>query len=251
MVCLRRVAVALGAVGGFLVGSLQPLGGQLVVGSAAAQDAPNAAEDAQAASIKDPKQALEQANRALLEGSFAAAVALGKRALKLDPKLSDAQLLVGVAYARQGAYCSSKLHYEAFLAANPKSAKAARVKAILEGQELKECPAGSNAAPAPVGNAEGKDQPDLRSPARAALDAGHKAILLNDFAAAIAHAQRALKLEPTMADAHKVLGVAYARQGRYCDAKVHYQAFIQSSPNTAAAGRVKMILEGEELRACP
>lgn len=85
----------------------------------------------------------------------------------------------------------------------------------------------------------------------AALDQGNHAILMGDFHKAIAQGTLALELDPSRIEAHKLLGVAYARVQSYCEAKVEYRTYLACNPTSSQADRIRAILHGPELQACP
>lgn len=87
--------------------------------------------------------------------------------------------------------------------------------------------------------------------AKKALEDCNRAILLGNFEDAVAKGKLALKNDPTLTEAHKLLGVAYARQAKYCDAKFHYKKYIELNPNSATVDRVKGILATPDMQACP
>jgi pSer/pThr/pTyr-binding forkhead associated (FHA) protein/Flp pilus assembly protein TadD len=104
-------------------------------------------------------------------------------------------------------------------------------------------PAAAKEPPTPTGN-KGAE-------AKKALEDGNRAILLGNFDEAVAKGKLSLKLDPSMTEAHKLLGVAYARQGRYCDAKLHYKKFIELNPTSPMVDRIKQILQSPDLQNCP
>lgn len=96
---------------------------------------------------------------------------------------------------------------------------------------------------------EAKDPPVLE--ARKRVEDGNRAIQLGDYDAAVDRGLTALKIDPQLADAHKMLGVAYARQGRYCLAKQHYGQYMRKLPDSPMNPRIQQIIQGEDYRACP
>ena len=87
--------------------------------------------------------------------------------------------------------------------------------------------------------------------AKKALEDCNRAILLGNFEDAVAKGKLAIRLDGSLTEAHKFLGVAYARQQKYCDAKYHYKKFIELNPNNSGVDRIKAILSSPDLNACP
>jgi pSer/pThr/pTyr-binding forkhead associated (FHA) protein/tetratricopeptide (TPR) repeat protein len=98
----------------------------------------------------------------------------------------------------------------------------------------------------PAENSGGSAKAD----ARKALDEGNHAVLMGNFDEAVAKGKLALKLDSSLTEAHKLLGVAYARIQKYCDAKTHYKKYIEANPNSTQIDRIKAILQGPELQSC-
>lgn len=86
--------------------------------------------------------------------------------------------------------------------------------------------------------------------AQQALQRTNRAILLGDFKDAVAMGNLALKMDPSLAEAHKLLGVAHARQQEYCNARREYEAFLKAAPNGGGAERIRAILGSPDLANC-
>ena len=126
--------------------------------------------------------------------------------------------------------------------------KAKKAQRAAQTRPAPQNPRPNNPQPTPNENSGGSSK---AAEAKKALEEGNKSILLGNFDEAVAKGKLALKLDPGLIDAHKLLGVAYARQCRYCDAKHHYKKFIELNPGSAMVDRIKQILQGEELKSCP
>jgi Flp pilus assembly protein TadD len=78
----------------------------------------------------------------------------------------------------------------------------------------------------------------------------HTAIMVGNFEEAVSKGKQSLRLDGSLTEAHTLLGVAYGRQGKYCDAKHHYKKFIELNPASPMVDRIKQILQGPELQSC-
>lgn len=90
--------------------------------------------------LKRQKEAMRQleAGHALVQSGKSAlpkAIAAYQKALKLDPKLADAERGLGIAYAGQDQPKEAVKHYRRYLKLNPKAKDAKDVRKIVEGYE--------------------------------------------------------------------------------------------------------------------
>jgi len=53
---------------------------------------------------------------------------------------------------------------------------------------------------------------------------------------------RSLEFDPSLAQAHRGLGISYASQGRSADAVREYRTYLQMAPNAPDADQVRRIL---------
>jgi tetratricopeptide (TPR) repeat protein len=71
---------------------------------------------------------------------------------------------------------------------------------------------------------------------------------------AIPELERALQLDPSLAEAHFILGTCFARLGDLKKAASHYEEFVRLAPNDPSAAEVRMVLrqyyESLDKRAC-
>jgi serine/threonine-protein kinase len=70
------------------------------------------------------------------------------------------------------------------------------------------------------------------------------------FEEAEGRASMATSLLPSGVEGHKLLAVALARQGKFCDAAAHYRRALVLQPNDDMAGRIRDILKDPDLAAC-
>ncbi|MFH1810895.1 MAG: FHA domain-containing protein [Pseudomonadota bacterium] len=73
--------------------------------------------------------------------------------------------------------------------------------------------------------------------------AGNKQILQGRFKEAVDQFKLALKADPGFADAHRGLGIAYARLGKADLAVKHYETYVQKRPYASDADKVREILK--------
>lgn len=72
---------------------------------------------------------------------------------------------------------------------------------------------------------------------------GNKLLLQNRIAEAIANYQKAIKLKPNLAAAHRSLGVAYTKIGQVDKAAKEYETYLKLQPDAPDANQVREILE--------
>jgi tetratricopeptide (TPR) repeat protein len=99
------------------------------------------------------------------------------------------------------------------------------------------------APPAPV-------QPVSAPPAveaQAALAAGVQAYTQGSYVAAITQFEGALRLDPTLAEAHRSLGIVYATQHDQAKAVQHYRLYLLGRPKAVDAQAVQKIVHDYEL----
>ena len=72
---------------------------------------------------------------------------------------------------------------------------------------------------------------------------GNKLLMKNRIAEAIANYQKAIKLKPNLAAAHRSLGVAYTKIGQTDKAAKEYEAYLKLQPDAPDANQVRQILE--------
>jgi protein O-GlcNAc transferase len=65
----------------------------------------------------------------------------------------------------------------------------------------------------------------------------------NRIAEAIANYQKAIKLKPNLAAAHRSLGVAYTKIGQVDKAAKEYETYLKLQPDAPDANQVREILE--------
>ncbi|MBI5494065.1 MAG: FHA domain-containing protein [Deltaproteobacteria bacterium] len=170
------------------------------------------------------KKWLKDGEAALQQGDWQSAKTYSEDVLDLDKGNKDAQKLLD---------------------------KALRLKARSSAQPARPTPQPTpRPSPTPADNAQpaggGK-----AAEAKKLLEDGNRAILLGNFDDAVQKGKTALKLDPSLTDAHKLLGVAYARQAKYCEAKTHYKKYVELNPGSPMVDRIKQILQGPELQNCP
>jgi pSer/pThr/pTyr-binding forkhead associated (FHA) protein/TolA-binding protein len=73
-------------------------------------------------------------------------------------------------------------------------------------------------------------------------NSGNRLLLQNRFNAAIAAYEKAIQADPTFADVHRGLGIAYAKKGEHKLAARHYQQYIRLAPNNPDVPQVKRFL---------
>lgn len=72
---------------------------------------------------------------------------------------------------------------------------------------------------------------------------GNKLLMKNRIAEAIANYQKAIKLKPNLAAAHRSLGVAYTKIGQVDKAAKEYETYLKLQPDAPDANQVRQILE--------
>ncbi len=104
------------------------------------------------------------------------------------------------------------------------------------------------AAPAETGSEEAPaEAPAPRSDKRAKAMQGYQdAVGLmggDDYAGAVGKLQKVLGLEPGMAEAHKALGICYAKLREFDKGAAHYEQYLKLKPNAADAPQVRKMLQ--------
>lgn len=93
--------------------------------------------------------------------------------------------------------------------------------------------------------------PHRKKDAQVALEAGQEAVTQADWERALAHGAKALELDGNLADAHKLLGLAYWRSGDVCQGRQHFERFVAMAPSSdPMVARVQRILETPAMKAC-
>ncbi len=72
---------------------------------------------------------------------------------------------------------------------------------------------------------------------------GNKLLMQNRIAEAIANYQKAIKLKPNLASAHRSLGVAYTKIGQVDKAAKEYETYLKLQPDAPDANQVRQILD--------
>lgn len=72
---------------------------------------------------------------------------------------------------------------------------------------------------------------------------GNKLLMKNRIAEAIANYQKAIKLKPNLAAAHRSLGIAYTKIGQVDKAAKEYETYLKLQPDAPDANQVRQILE--------
>ncbi|MCX7958483.1 MAG: tetratricopeptide repeat protein, partial [Deltaproteobacteria bacterium] len=72
---------------------------------------------------------------------------------------------------------------------------------------------------------------------------GNKLLMKNRIAEAIANYQKAIKLKPNLAAAHRSLGVAYTKIGQVDKAAKEYETYLKLQPDAPDANQVRQILD--------
>jgi hypothetical protein len=102
----------------------------------------------------------------------------------------------------------------------------------------------------PVAPAPAMDPEVRRKAVQAAMALAQDAVTAADWPTALREGEKALALEPTLPDAHKLLGLAYWRSGEACRGRGHFEHFVRLAPSDAWAARVVKLMEQKELAAC-
>lgn len=76
-----------------------------------------------------------------------------------------------------------------------------------------------------------------------ALAAGSEAYAHRDYGKAVASFEEALNLDPSLADAHRSLGIVHADLHDEAEAIAHYQKYIEMLPHARDSARVKKIID--------
>jgi ferric-dicitrate binding protein FerR (iron transport regulator) len=85
---------------------------------------------------------------------------------------------------------------------------------------------------------------------RSVMAQGNQALLDGHAEEAATRAREVLAQDPRNAEAHRLLGFVYRRQGRTCDARVHLDDFVTLSRNRDAVTAVKSLLAEPEFKDC-
>jgi Flp pilus assembly protein TadD len=80
---------------------------------------------------------------------------------------------------------------------------------------------------------------------------GNDAVTAGDWDTAVRHAEKALALDGSLPEAHKMLGLSHWRRGDTCRGKRHFLQFVALAPGDPMVPRVERILAAEEMRLCP
>jgi ABC transport system ATP-binding/permease protein len=89
-----------------------------------------------------------------------------------------------------------------------------------------------------------QDRGNQAEEAQEAFQAGFEHHQRGEFRQAVAHLERALRLDPRgQSTAHALLGTCYARLGDSQRAAMHYRRFLETNPNHRQAPQVRQILE--------
>ncbi len=73
-------------------------------------------------------------------------------------------------------------------------------------------------------------------------------MLQRDFRTATSLLELVLQQEPNHAQAHLLLGIAYARQRKSSQAATHYRRYLELEPRGPQADMVRDMLEGQARR---
>ncbi len=96
----------------------------------------------------------------------------------------------------------------------------------------------------PKNKEQHKEQPISSEPTAEDYTAeGNKLLMKNRIAEAIANYQKAIKLKPKLATAHRSLGVAYTKIGQVDKAAKEYETYLKLQPDSPDANQVRQILE--------
>ncbi len=161
-----------------------------------------------------------------IPGRMAEAVSEYQRALQLDPNSAEAHNNLAIAFSRIPGHANDVLsEYEAALRAKPDSAEAqSNLAAALTAM---------GRLPEAVGHL----QTALRLQPGSAGAHANLGIAYSKMPGrmpdAITEYRRALQLDPAQADAHDSLGIALVQAGRTNDAVPHFEAAVQSAPDSA------------------
>lgn len=84
-----------------------------------------------------------------------------------------------------------------------------------------------------------------------ALATGSEAYSHRDYGKAVASFEEALNLDPTLADAHRSLGIVHADLHDEAEAIAHYQKYIEMVPHGHDSARVKKIIDDYDTAHAP
>ncbi|MGC8927353.1 MAG: tetratricopeptide repeat protein [Myxococcota bacterium] len=97
--------------------------------------------------------------------------------------------------------------------------------------------------PSPKGKEQPKETESAEPTAEDYTTEGNKLLMKNRIAEAIANYQKAIKLKPNLAAAHRSLGVAYTKIGQVDKAAKEYETYLKLQPDAPDANQVRQILE--------
>jgi len=109
------------------------------------------------------------------------------------------------------------------------------------------------AAPTPETSAVNGDAHKARWSAariKAALAQGNAALLDGNYDEVAVHAREVLAQDSRNAEAHRLLGYVYKRQGRACEAQPHLQEFVALGKTGEHVDAVRKLLEDPEFKPC-
>jgi len=121
-----------------------------------------------------------------------------------------------------------------------KRIKAAQKEAAKEGKPAKPKKPREAKKPREEKPTKGNFKPE---DAKAFYNAGNRFILQGRFKEAVDQFKLALKADPRFADAHRGLGIAYARLGKADMAVRHYEHYLKARPYAQDAAKVQEILK--------
>lgn len=194
--------------------------------------------EARAKKAAEAKKVLEEVNAALTANDFDTAIAkLTEATTKID-KCSECFLRLGDIYAKRQQYDKAEEAYKSTIAIDEKSAEAYEGLAVVYNSQKKFDEAGtaSNKAIALRGASGGGGD------ATSAFNAG--AILVNQRKMAEAQAQfeKAIQLDPKMAEAHYQLAMTLINQGKVPDAIKSLEQYLVVAPSGPHADEAKMMI---------
>lgn len=160
-------------------------------------------------------------------GKYDEAVAKFESVLKEIPKCTECFVNIGSVKTMQKDYEAAEAAYKQALTLNPESADAYHGLATVYNaqKKFKEAQAMSAEAArrAPAGAAGGN--------ADTLYNQGVIAWNANDFAAASEHFASAIKINPSHAESHFMLGRAYLNLGKLPEAAEEFQAYVKLAPD--------------------
>jgi tetratricopeptide (TPR) repeat protein len=157
-------------------------------------------------------------------------------AAELDPALPEAQAALADLYVEKGRHAEALAAADRYLTLRPED----RARVAATRYDAAEALGDTAAADAAL-----EELMKLRPGRDTAVRAFNKGVGLlraNQPAAAIAILQRVLEVDPTLAKAHYLLGVAHAQAGDKVAARTQLEKFLELSPQDADAGTAKKLL---------